>query len=55
MVFEINQLINPEVSLPEDILDKLSFIPSEALTDHLNYFIDLSENKATIAEIIESL
>ena len=55
VVFEINQLINPEVSLSEDILDKLSFIPSEALTDHLDYFIDLSENKATIDEIIESL
>ena len=41
LVFEINYMTDSGSIIAEDILDKLSFIPSEALIDNLKSFTDL--------------
>lgn len=49
LVFEINYLLDPEVQMSESILDKLSLIPAEAMTEHLPSFLAVAHKNVAPA------
>ena len=53
LIFEINHLTDSESIISEDILDKISMIPSEALIDHIALFRDVANGKKTAVQALE--
>ncbi len=50
LIFEINHLTDSDTIMPDDVLDKLSMIPSEALFDHINAFKEVAAGKMKAEE-----
>ena len=53
LVFEINHLVDAVTPLQENVVEKLTFIPSEAMGEHLASFVLLAQSELTPQQVYE--